>query len=55
METKPENENRQRLRELAAKVASEPDHDEFVELLKELNQLVDGDLLKLHDSAPAHS
>jgi hypothetical protein len=53
VETKPESESRQRLRELAAKVAIEKDHDRFVELVKELNQLLDADLRKLHDSSPA--
>ena len=42
METKTENEKRQRLLELAAKVASE--QDKFVDLVKELNQLLDRDL-----------
>jgi hypothetical protein len=53
VETKRESENRARLRELAAKVATEQDHDKFVALVKELNQLLDGDLRNLHDSAPA--
>jgi hypothetical protein len=52
VETKTENEKRQRLLELAAKVASEQDHDKFVELVKELNQLLDRDLGKFHDCAP---
>jgi hypothetical protein len=41
VETKPENEKRERLRELAAKIATEQDHDKFVALVKELNQLLD--------------
>ena len=54
METKPESENRERLRELAAKIATEQDHDKFVALVMELNQLLDGDSFReLHDSAPA--
>jgi hypothetical protein len=53
VETKSESDSRQRLRELAAKVATEKDHDKFVELVKELNQLLDADLRRLHDAAPA--
>ena len=34
---------RQRLRDLAAKIATEQDHDKFTALVKEFNQLVDGD------------
>ena len=42
METKPENDNdRERLRELTAKIAIEQDHDKFTDLIKELNQLLD--------------
>ena len=52
METKSENEKRERLRELAAKIATEQDHDKFVALVKELNQLLDGGW-KPQASAPA--
>ena len=34
---------RQRLRELAAKIAAEQDHDRFTALVKEFNQLLDGE------------
>jgi hypothetical protein len=37
---------------LAAKVAAEQDHDRFVALVKELNQLLEGDLRESQDSAP---
>lgn len=33
---------RQRVRELAAKIAAEQDHDKFTALVKEFNQLLDG-------------
>jgi len=33
----------QRLRELAAKIATEQDHDTFTALVKELNELLDGE------------
>ena len=52
METKPEKEKRERLRELTAKIATEQDHDKFVALVKELNQLLDGER-KPQSSAPA--
>jgi hypothetical protein len=51
VETKPEKEKRERLRELAAKIATEQDHDEFVALVKELNQLLDGEPLQPHSVA----
>jgi len=38
VETKAENE-RERLRELTAKIAIEQDHDKFTAVIKELNQL----------------
>jgi hypothetical protein len=44
--------DREGLRELAAKVAAEQDHDRFVALVKELNQLLEGDLRESQDSAP---
>jgi hypothetical protein len=40
VETKSENE-RERLRELAARIVIEQDHDKFTALIKELNQLLD--------------
>ncbi len=40
VETKQEND-RERLRELAARIAAEQDHDKFTELVKEMNQLLD--------------
>lgn len=40
VETKPENE-RERLRELAARIATEQDNDKFAELVKEMNELLD--------------
>ena len=51
METKPEKKKRERLRELAAKIATEQDHDKFVVLVKELNQLLDGEPLQSHSVA----
>ena len=51
METKPESDNRERLRELAAKIATEQDHDKFVALAKEMNQLLDEKLLHAHNAA----
>jgi hypothetical protein len=35
------NGSRHRLRELAAKIATEQDHDKFTALVKEFNQLLD--------------
>jgi hypothetical protein len=40
VETKRENENRERLRELTAKIATEQDPDKFMQLVKELNQVL---------------
>jgi hypothetical protein len=54
VETTPEDD-RERLRELAAKVAAEQDHDKSVALVKELNQLLGGDLRESQDSAPEGS
>ena len=51
METKPENEKSERLRELASKIATEQDHDKFTALIKEMNQLLDGESRKPHDPA----
>jgi hypothetical protein len=53
VETKRENENRERLRELAAKIAAEQDHGKFVVLVKEMNQLLQGELRKPQASAPS--
>jgi hypothetical protein len=50
VETKPENE-RDRLRELAARIATEQDHDKFTELVKEMNQLLDEKLQRARNSA----
>ncbi len=36
-----DNAIRQRLRELAARISSEQDHDKFTALIKEFNQLLD--------------
>ena len=35
-------DNTQRLRELAARIAAEQDHDRFTSLVKEFNELLDG-------------
>jgi hypothetical protein len=35
-------DNTERLRELAARIAAEQDHDEFTALVKEFNELLDG-------------
>lgn len=40
METNRENEKRERLRELTAKIATEQDPDKFMQLVKELNQFL---------------
>jgi hypothetical protein len=40
VETKRENENRERLRELTGKIATEQDPDKFMQLVKELNQVL---------------
>ena len=52
METKRENENRERLRELTSKIATEQDPDKFMQLVKELNQVLGGDLRQVQDSTP---
>jgi len=36
-------DNTRRLRELAARIAAEQDHDKFTALVKEFNELVDGE------------
>jgi hypothetical protein len=51
VETKSENHNRERLRELASKVATERDPDKFTALVKELNQLLDGEKQERHNTA----
>jgi hypothetical protein len=38
-----ENENRERLRQLTAEIASEQDQDKFTKLVQELNRLLDGE------------
>jgi hypothetical protein len=53
VETKRENDNKERLRELAAKVAIEQDHDKFTALVQELNQLLDGEKQERHNAADA--
>ena len=35
-------DNTERLRELAARIAAEHEHDKFTELVKEFNELLDG-------------
>jgi hypothetical protein len=35
-------DNTERLRELAARIAAEQDHDRFTALVKEFNELLDG-------------
>jgi hypothetical protein len=44
-------DNRGRLRELAAKIATEPDHDRFTALVKEFNQLLDDEKQEPQDPA----
>jgi hypothetical protein len=51
VETKAESDNRQRLRELAAKIATEQDHDRFLALVKEMNRFLDEELLPAHNAA----
>jgi hypothetical protein len=41
-----ENEHRERLRQLTAKIAIEQDHDKFTALVQELNRLLDGEVRK---------
>jgi hypothetical protein len=50
VETKREDENRERLRELAAKIANEQDRDKFVALVQELTQLLDGQKQEEHST-----
>ena len=38
-----ENDHRQHLRELAYKLSAEEDHDTFTALVKEFNELLDGE------------
>ena len=42
----------QRLRELAAQIATEQDHDRFTALIREFNQLLDGEPQKPSDLTP---
>ena len=53
VETKPENEQAERLRELTARIATEQDHDKFTSLVEELNRILDGENGKQHKSADA--
>jgi hypothetical protein len=45
------NSVRQRLRELAAKIATEEDHDKFTALVQEFNQWLDEDKQQLNETA----
>jgi hypothetical protein len=47
VETRRETDNRERLRELTAKIATEQNHDKFTLLVTELNELLDGEKLPL--------
>ena len=51
VKTKAENESIERLRELAAKIATERDYERFTNLVKEMNQLQDGEVRKPKESA----
>jgi hypothetical protein len=52
VETKRErNDNRERLRDLAAKIATEQDHDKFTQLVKELTNFWMENFAQSHDSA----
>jgi hypothetical protein len=53
VETRSKTSNMERLRELAAQVATEQDHDRFMKLVEELNQLLDGDKQKRNEAADA--
>ena len=44
METRSKTDKMERLRALAVQVATEQDHDRFMKLVEELNQLLDGDM-----------
>jgi hypothetical protein len=50
VETKPEIESRERLRELTAKIATEQNHDKFTQLVTELNELLDDRKQEQHDT-----
>ena len=50
METRSKNDNKERLRELAAQIATEQDHDKFMKLVEVLNQLLDEKLPQPHNS-----
>jgi ferric-dicitrate binding protein FerR (iron transport regulator) len=55
VETKQEkSDNEAQLRELAARVATEQDHDKFTQRVKELNQLLDGELLDSASPTRSH-
>ena len=53
METKPEIEQAERLRELTARIATEQDHDKFTSLVEELNRILDGEKSQQHKPADA--
>ncbi len=46
-----DNAIRQRLRELAAKIATEQDHDKFTALVQEFNQLLDEEKQQPNETA----
>ena len=46
-------DNTETLRELAARIAAEQDHDKFTALVKEFNQLLDAEQQEPHDASPA--
>jgi hypothetical protein len=50
VETKRETDNRERLRELTAKIATEQNHDKFTQLVAELNELLDDRKQEQHDT-----
>jgi hypothetical protein len=41
VETRTENDNKDRLRELTSQIAVEQDHDKFTQLVRELIELLD--------------
>lgn len=47
------SEGRQRLRELADKIANERDHDKFTELVKEFNQLLEAEQKPRQSASPS--
>lgn len=53
METTPENDQAERLRELTARIATEQDHDKFTSLVEELNRILDGEKTNQHKPAGA--